>query len=196
VAALLGAALFAVASVPAEPDDHGAVARTIARQRATSGRLIAIAGVDTHRWDSATLAQMVEAAQGYQRDIETALERGERVRLNVRQTTNDIVRINCVDDKVTQMRVVRNVAAPHFKSLPRQPQDELGTRGRMTLIELSAERMRELASELEACFGDSVELGELDRFTHPSQTVRETDPTRPPEPGSEVDRPPEASTYQ
>src|SRR5262245_21068045 len=193
---ILLAAAVAAARMSTAPDDHGALEKEIARQRAVAGRLVAQggpaaqSGPAAHRWEQATASRMIETAKGYERDIGIALERGEAARVSVRRT-RDILRINCVEDKVLQMRVVAKIVAPRFVSLPQRRQAELAMRSEMPVIELSWERMRELTSDIEMCFGDSVDMGSLDRFSGGGEgSTAGQDPTEPPKPQVDIDRPP------
>lgn len=206
VLGLAGAGLATAvwATQAASGDDAEALARTIKRQKIRSGILVAQGPgaserkTKEHQAEALTSDQIIELASSYETEIREALEHAEMVRVGAYRS-RDIIRMTCIDDKLAQMRSVFRIVEPRFVSIRGVRHDELIVRGQFSLIQQAVERVRALASEMEDCLGETLDVisgAQLNEGLPSPTSARETDPTRPQEPGASVDRPPEASSYR
>jgi hypothetical protein len=188
-------ALFAAQS-SATPDDPGALNRAIKQQRVASGQLIAENKADEHAGKAPNIDEMLLLSTQYEAEIQKLQTQAEGLR-QMAYRSKDIIRMNCIDDKLIQVRTVLNIVRPRFGSIRENRQDEMTVRGQFTLIQQAIEHVRELDTEMRSCLGDV-----LDNVTDGTIPVENpgagnyVDPTHPPEPGVILERPPEASTYR
>jgi hypothetical protein len=139
---------------------------------------------------------MIELVGRYDAESKTAYEHAENTRIAAYRT-RDIIRMTCIEDKLTQMKDIINVATPRLLAFPSMASDELRMRQHFLVLQQARNRVTELASEVEACMGDvldAVTVGRLREETPPTDSI--FDPTRPPTPTQEIDRPGEASPYR
>ena len=139
---------------------------------------------------------MIELVAKYNTESKTAYEHAESTRIAAYRT-RDIIRMTCIDDKLSQMKDVINVATPRLMAFPRLVSDELKLRQHFLVLQLARNRVMELATEVEACMGDSLDavtMGRIKEETPTTDTI--FDPTRPPTPTHDLDRPGEASPYR
>jgi hypothetical protein len=184
------------AELAATPDDQSAVARTITRQQIRNGRRVAQGGhFDEHQSKALDRQQMTEMAGGYEAEMRKVQEHAEEVRVAAYRS-RDIIRMTCIDDKLNQIRSVIQIVEPRFVSIHLVQHDELTLRGQFSQIQQAAEHVRALSADVEMCLGDTLDMVSAGRINEEAPTTVVTDPTRPADPGSIIDRPPEASTYQ
>jgi hypothetical protein len=82
-------------------------------------------------------------------------------------------------------------------AFPTLASDELRMRQHFVVLQLARLRVQELATEIEGCMGDTLDavtFGRVKEETSPNDTIN--DPTRPPSPVHDIDRPGEASPYR
>jgi hypothetical protein len=188
----LAGGVYAADQVTApEPADVGSV---INAQRIKQG-LPVHGGEDLeHQVQMLTTDQMVELATRYDKDMRSSLEHAEGVRISAYRQ-RDIIRMSCIDDKLVQMKDVIRVSEPRVASVGRKAAEELVLRQHFLIVQMARKRVDELAADVEACMGeglDSISAGRI-RDESPSDAI--LDPTRPPTPWFETERPPEASPY-
>jgi len=189
----LAGGVYAADQVTApEPADVGSV---INAQRIRQG-VPAKAGDDLeHQVQMLTPDQMVELATRYDKDMRTALEHAEGVRIGAYRQ-RDIIRLSCIDDKLVQMKDVIGASEPRVASVARKANEELVLRQHFLIVQQARKRVDELAADVEACMGeglDAITAGRIRDESPPSDAI--LDPTRPPTPWFETERPPEASPY-
>jgi hypothetical protein len=189
----LAGGVYAADQVTApEPADVGSV---INAQRIKQG-VPAKTGEDLeHQEQMLTQDQMVELAARYDKDMRSALEHAEGVRISAYRQ-RDIIRISCIDDKLVQMKDVIRASAPRVASVAGKANEELVLRQHFVIVQLARKRIDELAADVEACMGDgldAVTAGRIRDEMAPSDAI--LDPTRPPTPWFEIERPGEASPY-
>ena len=139
--------------------------------------------------------QMVELSTRYDKDMRSSLEHAEGVRISAYRQ-RDIIRMSCIDDKLVQMKDVIKVAEPRVASVSRKAAEELVLRQHFLIVQQARKRMDELTAEVETCMGeglDAITAGRIRDEAPPSDAI--LDPTRPPTPWFETERPPEASPY-
>ena len=124
-----------------------------------------------------------------------AYEHGETTRIQAYRS-RDIIRMTCIDDKLTQMKEVLNAAAPRQLAFSRLVDDELRMRQHFVVLQQARNRVMELAAEIEACMGDTLDAVSNGRIREETPTDAVLDPTRPPSPTRDIERPGEASPYR
>src|ERR1700689_4661575 len=60
--------------------------------------------------------QMLGLAQSYDKDMQTTIEHAQDVRI-VAYRSRDIIRMTCVDDKLTQIKMVMEIAQPRYLTM-------------------------------------------------------------------------------
>jgi hypothetical protein len=191
---VLAGGVYAADQVTApEPADVGSV---INAQRIKQGVPVNAGGDDLeHQVQMLTTDQMVELATRYDKDMRSALEHAEGVRIAAYRQ-RDIIRISCIDDKLVQMKDVIRGSAPRVASVARKANEELVLRQHFVIVQLARKRVDELAADVEACMGeglDAITAGRIRDEAPSSDAI--LDPTRPPTPWFEIERPGEASPY-
>jgi hypothetical protein len=99
---------------------------------------------------------------------------------------------------LSQIAVVIRMAEPRLSALAAAQHDILLMRERFSIVQQARERVAELAQQADDCLGDSLATIGPDKYNQETDpdTNNVYDPTRPPTPGREVDRPGEASPYR
>ena len=184
---------LAAAQMAAKPDE-GAMAHAITQQQVSAGQA---PGAARDRSRAMTPDEMLTAADAYEAEIKRTLEHGETLRVSAYRS-KDIIRMTCVDDKLGQMKQIFVIAKPRFGTIKGLTSDEFHMRSDFTTIREGTERIRQVAAELEACAGDSIEYVGAARIDEETQGpgAIPVDPTLPAEPQLDVARPAEASTYR
>jgi hypothetical protein len=180
-----------LATTPDAPD----LGQTIVAQRVGEGQLVKAGQVGRHQVESYSADQMLDLAQTYDKEMRAAIEHAEDVKI-LAYHSRDIIRMTCIDDKVAQIRTVINVAQPRFLTLRTFRTAELVMREQFSVINQAHDRIAELSAQVDACLGDSLDavtMGKIQEEEPPGGDIN--DPTRPPSPIIDVDRPPEASPY-
>ena len=191
----LAGAVYAADQVTAPPADD--LESTIQAQRVAEGRLAKPGAPSEHQVESFTPPQMVELAAQYGAEMKQAGEHAENLRI-VAYRSRDLIRMTCIDDKLTQIMIVIKKAEPKLQSLSTINPDELVMRQHFTVLQQARARVAELATEMEQCMGDNLAAVYAGRIKEeiPADTENVFDPTRPPTPTRDIDRPPEASPYR
>jgi hypothetical protein len=187
---LAGAAYAAdQAAQPPAPDLN----RAIVQQMVNEGQL-ANAAPNAPPNNRYTSEQMLMLAQNYTADMQKAVEHAEDVRIAAYRT-RDIIRMTCIDDKLGQMKTVINLATPRMLMLRTFKGEPIVMGEQFDIIGRAHERVTLLATEVDACMGDNLDAVTVGRIQEEQQPTDITDPTRPPAPIQQIDRPPEASPY-
>jgi hypothetical protein len=185
---------IAAAQIATQPDEN-AMSHAITKQKVTVGQP-ARAAPERQR-TPLTPDQMLAAADSYEHEIKQAIEHGETLRIGAYRS-KDIIRMTCVDEKLGQMKEIAGIAGPRFATIKQATNDEFNMRSQFTTIREGAERVKQVAEEMEACMGDSLDavtVGKLnEEETGPGASI--ADPTQPPTPTMEVERPGFASPYR
>jgi hypothetical protein len=178
------------------PGGDGDLQQTITAQRIGEGQT-ARTPTDEHQLEAYSPDQMLELAAKYDLEMKTAAEHTENLRI-VAYRTRDLIRMTCIDDKLAQMLTVIKMTAPRVQSLGRDQGELLVMREHFTIVQQARLRVSELVTEADQCMGDNliaVPGGRIQEEAAPA-TDNVFDPTRPPAPTRDVDRPPEASPYR
>jgi hypothetical protein len=188
----LAGAVYAADQVTAPPADD--VSKTITEQRVKEGALATPPDI-TNQKVKLTPDQMLDLVGKYDTESKVAYEHAESTRIAAYRS-RDIIRMTCIDDKLTQMKQILTVSAPRLLAFSRLS-DDLIMRQHFLVLQLARNRVVELAAEIEECMGDtldSVSMGRIKEETPGADAI--WDPTHPPTPTRDVDRPGEASPYR
>ena len=189
----LAGAVYAAeqAAAPEAEDLQG----TIRAQRINEGQMARPMAPSEHQLEAFTPEQMVELAAKYGGEMKAAAEHADNQRI-IAYRSRDLIRMTCIDEKLSQMTTVIKLAEPRLLSFGKGEQELLLQREHFSIISQARDRVAELTSELELCAGDFAVVpgGRIHEEATP-ETDNVFDPTRPPAPGQQVDRPPEASPY-
>jgi hypothetical protein len=188
----LAGAVYAGEQATAPPDD---LSKTITEQRIREGAPATPAVDPEHQPEKLSPPQMIELIGRYDSESKAAYEHAETTRIQAYRS-RDIIRMTCIDDKLTQMKEVLNVAAPRVQAFPALTSDELRMRQHFLVLQMARNRVRELATEIEACMGDTLDAVTIGRVKEETPNDAVFDPTHPPTPGHEIERPGEASPYR
>jgi hypothetical protein len=109
----------------------------------------------------------------------------------------DIIRLNCVTDKLVQVKVNINIAEQSMASLQENIArvDEGGRTHEFTRLTIINQKVQVLGAEAENCIGEDLSFVGATRVdVDVDPNIPQTDPTQPPAPGVDIQRPGEAST--
>jgi len=191
----LAGAVYAADQVtaPPPPDD---LSQTLTAQRIKQGELAKSQDIANQRV-KLTPDQMIEVVGKYDTESKSAYEHGETTRIEAYRS-RDIIRMTCIDDKLTQMKQVLTVAAPRLLAFPGLVSDELVMREHFLVLQQARNRVLELATEIEACMGDALDGVWVGRIKEETPAAADVvfDPTQPPSPGRDIERPGEASPFR
>jgi hypothetical protein len=190
----LAGAVYAADQATAPPDPAD-VATTITNQKVREGALVPPDQDPEHQAETLSAEQMTALVGKYDAESKVAYEHGETTRIQAYRS-RDIIRMTCIDDKVTQMKQVLNVVAPRLLAFSRLVEDELRMRQHFVVLQQARNRVMELAAEIQACMGDTLDSVSSSRIREEAPTIGVLDPTRPPTPTHDIERPGEASPYR
>jgi hypothetical protein len=180
-----------LATAPETPD----LTQTINAQRAAEGQLVTGASSSEHQATPYTADQMLGLAQTYDKEMQTTIEHAQDVRI-IAYRSRDIIRMTCVDDKLTQIKMVIEIAQPRYLTMRTFKTAELVMREQFSIISQAHDRVSELSTQVDGCLGDDLNAIQAGQIQEQEQSSNSPgDPTRPGAPTVDVDRPPEASPY-
>jgi hypothetical protein len=190
---LAGGVYAADQAAAPEPADIHSVINT---QRIRQGVAVKQGEDLEHQSQMLTTDQLAELGARYDKQMRSALEHAETVRIGAYRQ-RDIIRMSCIDDKLVQMKDVMRLAEPRVASVTRKANEELVLRQHFLILQEARKRVDELAAEVDGCMGDgldAVAAGRIRGEGAPSDAI--LDPTQPPGPTTDTERPPEASPYR
>jgi len=189
----LAGAVYAAdqATAPPEPADVGS---TITAQKVKQGELVKPEDLE-HQAEKLSPEQMTVLVSKYDTESKVAYEHGETTRIQAYRS-RDIIRMTCIDDKLTQMKEVLLSATPRQVAFARLIDDELRMRQHFVVLQQARNRVMELAAEVQACMGDTLDAVSNGRIRDEGTSDPVLDPTRPPTPTRDIERPGEASPYR
>ena len=190
----LAGAVYAAdqATAPPEPADVG---QTITNQKVRQGELVKPDQDLEHQAEKLSAEQMTALVSKYDTESKVAYEHGETTRIQAYRS-RDIIRMTCVDDKLTQMKEILNAATPRLLAFSRLVDDELRMRQHYVVLQQARNRVMELAAEILVCMGDTLDAVSNSRVREETPSDSVLDPTRPPTPTRDIERPGEASPYR
>jgi hypothetical protein len=145
-------------------------------------------------------AEMLSQGRDYRQQIQTITVQIQ-AQANQAKTDKDVIRLNCLLDKLTQVKVNGNMMDQALQTLQEcvSRQDESAELHEYTRVTIINQKVQVLRTEADACVGSETS------YVGPTKVVVEVPPglqgtvdqPAPPEPPiSVVDRPPAASPFQ
>jgi hypothetical protein len=192
---LAGAVYAADQAATPQTDD---LTKIIQEQRIAEGRAAKPGELSEHQVTSFTPPQMVELAGRYGDEMRTAVARAENLRIAAYRG-RDLIRMTCIDEKLAQIAIVLSKSEPKLQALATVGPDELIMRQNFLVLQQARERVAELTAEMEKCSGDNlvnVPAGRVKEEVQTEMNPNVYDPTRPPTPVRDIERPSEASPYR
>jgi hypothetical protein len=144
-----------------------------------------------------TPEEMLSQARQYQQSMNQVLGRVQALQETSRRQ-KDIIKLNCVADKLVQTRVNVNIADQAMTSLQENVarQDEGGRTHEFTRLTIINQKVLVLGAEAENCIGEDLSFVGATRVdVEIDPNIPQNDPTQPNGPTINIERPPAASTY-
>jgi hypothetical protein len=175
----IGGSVFAQAPGPASPAlPPGGSADLSVKQRPTL-----------------TPAEMVTQAQDYFKGMGDVIKRIGTLQDQAKRE-KDIIRLNCVTDKLVQARVNVNIAEQSMATMQESiaRRDEGAQTHEFTRITIVNQKVTVLGAEAENCIGEDLSFVGATRVdVEVDPNIPQYDPTQPGSPFIDITRPPEAS---
>jgi len=142
--------------------------------------------------------EMLTQGQDYFRAMNDTMKRLQILEETARGQ-KDIIKLNCVKDKVVQGKVNLNLAEQSMTALQESISraDEGARAHEFTRLTIINQKVLVLGAEAENCIGEDLSFVGATRVdVEVDPNIPQTDPTQPPVPLTPIDRPPPASKYQ
>ena len=142
-----------------------------------------------------TPAEMVNQSKDYFKSMGEVLKRVQTLQ-DQSKRDKDIIRLNCVTDKLVQVRVNMNIAEQSMAALQEAMTraDEGQRTHEFTRLTIVNQKVLVLGAEAENCIGEDLSFVGATRVdVEIDPNIPTYDPTQPPAPGIDIERPGEAS---
>jgi hypothetical protein len=139
--------------------------------------------------------EMLNQSKDYFKSMNDVLKRVQLLQ-DQSKKQKDIIRLNCVTDKVVQVRVNMNIAEQSMASLQEAMTraDEGQRTHEFTRLTIVNQKVLVLGAEAENCIGEDLSFVGATRVdVEVDPNIPQYDPTQPPAPGIDIERPGEAS---
>jgi hypothetical protein len=161
----------------------------------SAGGVPGAADVSVKQRPTLTAEEMVAQSREYAKNMGDVLKRIQVLQDQAKRE-KDIIRLNCVTDKVVQVRVNISIAEQSMASLQEAVTraDEGERTHEFTRLTIVNQKVLVLGAEAENCIGEDLSFvgaTKVDVEIDPNIPVH--DPTQPPGPGIDIERPGEAS---
>jgi len=158
------------------------------------------AGVDISVKQRPTLRPEEMQTQGreYFRTMNDVLKHIQTLQETARRQ-KDIIKLNCVTDKLVQTKVNINISEQAMNSMNEDiaRNDEGGRTHEFTRLTIVNQKVTMLGAEAENCIGEDLSfVGATKIEVEVDPNVPQTDPTLPPTPVTDLNRPPPSSNFQ
>lgn len=186
----LASTVFAQGPAPLAPPSAGAPAGTPAATPAPG-----TVDINVKQRPTLTAEEMVNQGREYFANMNGVLKRVQVLQDQAKRE-KDIIRLNCVTDKVVQVRVNINIAEQSMASLQEAVTraDEGGRTHEFTRLTIINQKVLVLGAEAENCIGEDLSFVGATRVdVEIDPNIPQYDPTLPPAPGIDIERPGEAS---
>lgn len=141
---------------------------------------------------------MTSQARQYQQSMTQVLQRVQVLQETARKQ-KDIIKLNCVSDKLVQAKVNASIADQAMTALQENiaKADEGGRTHEFTRLTIINQKVLVLGAEAENCIGEDLTFVGATRIdVEVDPNIPNSDPTQPGIPVAAVERPPAASTYR
>ncbi|MEO5769899.1 MAG: hypothetical protein ABIS92_16215 [Polyangia bacterium] len=145
-----------------------------------------------------TVDEMTSQARQYQQSMTQVLQRVQVLQETARKQ-KDIIKLNCVSDKLVQAKVNASIADQAMTALQENiaKADEGGRTHEFTRLTIINQKVLVLGAEAENCIGEDLTFVGATRIdVEVDPNIPNSDPTQPGIPVAAVERPPAASTYR
>lgn len=142
-----------------------------------------------------TPEEMVNQSKEYAKNMNEVLKRIQVLQDQAKRD-KDIIRLNCVTDKVVQVRVNISIAEQSMAALQEAVtrNDEGERTHEFTRLTIVNQKVQVLGAEAENCIGEDLSFVGATRVeVEIDPNIPQYDPTQPPAPGIDIERPGEAS---
>ena len=142
-----------------------------------------------------TPEEMVNQSKEYAKGMNEVLKRIQGLQDQAKRD-KDIIRLNCVTDKVVQVRVNISIAEQSMSALQEAVtrNDEGERTHEFTRLTIVNQKVQVLGAEAENCIGEDLSFVGATRVeVEIDPNIPQYDPTQPPAPGIDIERPGEAS---
>ena len=142
-----------------------------------------------------TPAEMVNQSKEYFKGMADVIKRIGTLQDQAKRE-KDIIRLNCVTDKLVQARVNVNIAEQSMATMQESAarNDEGAETHEFTRITIVNQKVTVLGAEAENCIGEDLSFVGATRVdVEVDPNIPQYDPTQPPAPGIDIERPGEAS---
>jgi len=153
------------------------------------------ADVSVKQRPTLTPEEMVNQAREYTKNMNDVLKRIQTLQEQAKRE-KDIIRLNCVTDKVVQVRVNISIAEQSIAALQEAVTraDEGERTHEFTRLTIVNQKVQVLGAEAENCIGEDLSFVGATRVdVEIDPNIPQYDPTKPPAPGIDIERPGEAS---
>ena len=153
------------------------------------------ADVSVKQRPTLTAEEMVNQSREYAKNMNDVLKRIQTLQDQAKRE-KDIIRLNCVTDKVVQVRVNISIAEQSIAALQEAVTraDEGERTHEFTRLTIVNQKVQVLGAEAENCIGEDLSfVGATKVDVEIDPNIPTYDPTQPPAPGIDIDRPGEAS---
>jgi hypothetical protein len=145
-----------------------------------------------------TPAEMVTQSKEYLQGMAQVVKRIQTLQEEAKRQ-KDIIRLNCVTDKLVQARVNEQIAEQSMSALQENvaKNDVGGQTHEFTRLTIVNQKVTVVGAEAENCIGEDLSFVGATRVdVEVDQNIPQYDPTQPGSPFIDVTRPPEASPVQ
>jgi hypothetical protein len=153
------------------------------------------ADVSVKQRPTLTPEEMVNQSREYAKNMNDVLKRIQTLQDQAKRE-KDIIRLNCVTDKVVQVRVNISIAEQSMAALQEAVTraDEGERTHEFTRLTIVNQKVQVLGAEAENCIGEDLSfVGATKVDVEIDPNIPQYDPTQPPAPGIDIERPGEAS---
>jgi hypothetical protein len=145
-----------------------------------------------------TPEEMMNQSKEYLKTISEVVRRVQALQEQSKQA-KDIIRLNCVTDKLVQVRVNASIADQSMAALQEAMTraDEGQRTHEFTRLTIVNQKVLVLGAEAENCIGEDLSFVGATRIdVEIDPNIPQYDPTQPPAPGIDIERPGEASPFR
>jgi hypothetical protein len=153
------------------------------------------ADVSVKQRPTLTSEEMLNQSREYNKNMNDVLKRIQVLQDQAKRE-KDIIRLNCVTDKVVQVRVNISIAEQSIAALQEAVTraDEGERTHEFTRLTIVNQKVQVLGAEAENCIGEDLSfVGATKVDVEIDPNIPQYDPTQPPAPGIDIERPGEAS---
>jgi hypothetical protein len=153
------------------------------------------ADVSVKQRPTLTSEEMLNQSREYNKNMNDVLKRIQVLQDQAKRE-KDIIRLNCVTDKVVQVRVNISIAEQSVAALQEAVTraDEGERTHEFTRLTIVNQKVQVLGAEAENCIGEDLSfVGATKVDVEIDPNIPQYDPTQPPAPGIDIERPGEAS---